>query len=59
MQRMQAEFQARYRNDLAAAREMITFGESRPDEKLDVAELAAYTLVANLLLNLDETINKN
>ncbi len=59
VQRMQAEFQARYRNDLAAAREMITFGESRPDEKLDVAELAAYTLVANLLLNLDETINKN
>jgi mono/diheme cytochrome c family protein len=50
---------ARYRADAQAARQAITFGESKPDASLDPAELAAYTLVANVLLNLDETLNKN
>ncbi|MCG6156568.1 PSD1 and planctomycete cytochrome C domain-containing protein [Rubinisphaera margarita] len=53
------DYRERYQNDAAGAKEVITFGESKPDEKLDPSELAAYTLVANLLLNLDETINKN
>jgi hypothetical protein len=34
-------------------------GESQPNPKLPEPELAAWTLVANLLLNLDETLNKN
>ena len=34
-------------------------GESKADAELDASELAAYTLVANLILNLDETLNKN
>jgi mono/diheme cytochrome c family protein len=47
-----------YRKDAEAARKLITVGESKPDAKLDAAELAALTMVANLVLNLDEVINK-
>ena len=50
---------ARYRGDLKAAEESIRFGESKPKAGLDSAELAAYTLTANLLLNLDETVTQN
>ena len=49
---------ARYRGDAEAASKLIAFGESRPDATLDPAELAAYTLTANVLLNLDEVVTK-
>ena len=49
---------ADYRKDRDAARRLVGQGESRPNGKLDVAELAAYTTVAGLILNLDETITK-
>jgi hypothetical protein len=49
----------RYASDEAAAKELTGYGESETDPKLNRVELAAYTLVANLLLNLDETVNKN
>ncbi len=50
---------SRYQGDNAAAQQVITFGESKPDSSLSATELAAYTLTANLLLNLDETITRN
>ena len=50
---------ARYQKDPEAAKAAITNGESKPDPKLAEPELAAWTLVANLLLNLDETVTKN
>jgi hypothetical protein len=53
------KYQARYRSDGEAARKLIAVGESSVDENLNPADLAAYTMVANLLLNLDETLNKN
>lgn len=49
----------RYQADPAAARQAISVGESKPDAKLDPVELAAYTLLANLILNLDETVMRN
>ncbi|MEX2578277.1 MAG: PSD1 and planctomycete cytochrome C domain-containing protein [Verrucomicrobiales bacterium] len=49
----------RYASDEQAAKDLIAYGESEADPKLAPAELAAYTMVANLLLNLDETVNKN
>ena len=49
---------AGYATDTEAARKTITVGESKPDESLDVAQLAAWTMVANLVLNLDEVICK-
>ena len=41
-----------------AAKELIAVGESKPDEKLDAVELATWTMIANLILNLDEVLNK-
>ena len=33
-------------------------GESKPDESLDATQLAAWTMLVNELLNLDEVLNK-
>jgi hypothetical protein len=49
---------AKYRRDVKAAQELIRVGESKPDPALNPSELAAWTMVANLVLNLDEVINK-
>jgi len=48
----------RFRSDPAAASALLESGESRRDPTLDPVELAAYTAVAQLILNLDETITK-
>jgi hypothetical protein len=40
------------------AKKLITFGERQPDPKLDPVELAAWTLIASELFNLDEVLNK-
>ena len=47
------------KDDLEAAKQLIAYGESVPDKELAPHELASWTLVANLLLNLDEVVNKN
>ena len=41
-----------------AATELVQVGESASDETLDAVEVAAWTLIANLILNLDEVVNK-
>jgi len=48
-----------YKNDLESAKELLAIGESKPYSTLDTAQLAAWTMVANLVLNLDEVITKN
>ena len=48
----------RYEADRSAALEFVSVGASPRDETLDVAELASYTIVASLILNLDRTITK-
>lgn len=53
------KYLAKYQADPEAAKKLIAVGESPADEKLNPSELAAYTMVASLLLNLDETLNKN
>jgi hypothetical protein len=50
--------QEHFRQHSKAATELLAVGESPRDEKLDAVELAAYATVANLILNLDETITK-
>ena len=49
----------RFTGDLEAAEQLLAYGESEVDPDVNRAELAAYTMIANLLLNLDETVNKN
>jgi len=48
-----------YQSDPKAATELIAVGESKPDAALNPQELAAWTMVANLVLNLDEVLSKN
>ncbi|MGE0608827.1 MAG: PSD1 and planctomycete cytochrome C domain-containing protein [Pirellulales bacterium] len=50
---------AKYQQHPEAAAKVIRNGESAPKPELPEAELAASTLVANLLLNLDETVTRN
>lgn len=40
------------------AEALISVGESKADDSLDKPTLAAYTMVANQLMNLDEVLNK-
>jgi Protein of unknown function (DUF1553)/Protein of unknown function (DUF1549)/Concanavalin A-like lectin/glucanases superfamily/Planctomycete cytochrome C len=47
-----------YRADPTAAGELLKVGESKLPENADPAELAALTAVANVLLNLNETITR-
>ena len=50
---------AEYRARPEAAKKLLAEGESPRDESLDPAEHAAWTMIANLLMNMDETITKN
>jgi hypothetical protein len=50
-----AEFQAAQE----AAAELIAVGETPPDAAREKTELAAWTMVANLVLCLDEVVTKN
>jgi hypothetical protein len=49
----------RFEANPAVALQVISAGESKRDESLDPEDLAAYTLAANLILNLDEVLTKN
>ncbi|GAA5148553.1 DUF1553 domain-containing protein [Prosthecobacter algae] len=40
------------------AQALIVVGETKPDEKLAPAELAAWTMVSSQVMNLDEVLNK-
>ena len=48
----------KFTNSPEDATKLITVGESKPDESLAAPELAAWTVVANQILNMDETLNK-
>jgi Protein of unknown function (DUF1553) len=47
-----------YKTDTAAAQRLLTQGESPVSPAFDKGELAAYSTVASMLLNLDETVTK-
>jgi hypothetical protein len=54
-----AQFTERYQKDPASAAKALRIGEAPLRPGLAEPELAAYTLIANLLLNLDETVTRN
>ena len=47
-----------FRNNPSAAHDLVHVGEFTVNEKLDACELAAFTTVTSLILNLDEVVNK-
>ncbi len=53
-----ARHERQYREDPAAARELIRIGETPVPPSLDAAELAAWTSAARVILNLHETITR-
>lgn len=54
-----ATHRAHYARHPAAAQQVLANGHSQANASLPVIEFAAWTMVANLLLNLDETLNRN
>jgi hypothetical protein len=49
---------ATYKAKPEEAKKLIAFGESKADPKLDPSELAAWAMLVNQLMNLDEVLNK-
>lgn len=49
----------RYATDLESAKKAIAHGESPVPAELSPVELASWTLVSNMMLNLDETVTRN
>jgi hypothetical protein len=52
------DLNAYYQAHPSDAEELISFGDSAPDRSLDTPTLAAWTMLANEMLNLDEVLNK-
>jgi len=50
---------ADYQKDVEAAKQLVAAGDEEPPNGEDAGPLAAWTMVANLVLNLDETLCKN
>ncbi|OWK43813.1 PSD1 and planctomycete cytochrome C domain-containing protein [Fimbriiglobus ruber] len=48
-----------FRADPAAAQKLVAVGESKPKGVAPADETAAWAIIANLILNLDETLNQN
>jgi mono/diheme cytochrome c family protein len=59
LQRQLAGHLVRYQQDAESAKKLIGVGDSKADAKLDTAQLAAHTLVASTVMNLDETVSRN
>ncbi len=50
---------AHFTQDVESAKKAVAVGESPVPDDVAPPELAAYTMVANLILNLDEVLTKN
>jgi hypothetical protein len=49
----------RFAKDKPAAEKLLKVGEAPRDEKLDAIDVAAWAMVANAILNLDEVVTRN
>jgi hypothetical protein len=49
---------AEYRKDQDAAERLLAVGDFKANDNLDKSELAAWTTIASMILNLDETLTK-
>jgi hypothetical protein len=53
-----AQMEKHYAANSAAAKDLISVGEKKSDASIPAPELAAWTMVASEMLNLDETVTK-
>jgi hypothetical protein len=58
LQRLLADMAAHYASDPGAAREIISAGEWRAATEIDPVSLAAWTSVAQTIMNLDESLTR-
>jgi hypothetical protein len=58
LQKSYADMRKHYAGNTPAANQLVAVGEKPRDIKIPAPELAAWTMVANEMLNLDETLNK-
>jgi len=56
--KMEQDFLKHYQDEAADAQSLLAVGQSKADQKIPPAELAAWTLVASEILNLDESLTK-
>ena len=56
--RIYKEYVVEFKASSGSAAKLLAVGESPRDQKLDANELAAWTMVTHLLLNLSETVTK-
>jgi hypothetical protein len=52
------DYRGYYGSHVESARKAVSAGESKPDAKLAVPELAAMTMLASQMMNLDEVLHK-
>jgi hypothetical protein len=52
------DLMAHYKTNAADAKKLLSVGESKVDPKQDASTLAAWTMLANEMMNLDEVLNK-
>jgi hypothetical protein len=53
-----AQMEKHYEADPKAAHDLLDVGEKKSDSSIPAPELAAWTMVASEMLNLDETVTK-
>jgi hypothetical protein len=58
LSRSASQMEAHYAQDPSDARKLVAVGESKADARIPAPELAAWTMVASEMLNLDETLTK-
>ena len=58
IKQIKADLLAHYKAKPEDAKALLSVGDNKADATLDAAELAAWTMVGNQLLNLDEVLNK-
>ena len=58
LERAFGDYHAEFKETPESSTKLLAAGESSRDEALDVSELAAWTMITHLLLNLSETVTK-
>jgi Protein of unknown function (DUF1553)/Protein of unknown function (DUF1549)/Planctomycete cytochrome C len=53
-----SDLMVHYTKEPEAAKQLITAGETKVDSRINPTELAAWTMIGNVILNLDEVITK-